>query len=108
MTPDERWRTHEQFLRSHGLFTRSGRKAFGFKVAGMSAAILQGAPATTLDTDLWVELPERHAGGFDGLERVIGRENLMQSHKVFSNSRYDKPQRCSSFSLAPGSVTLGR
>jgi hypothetical protein len=25
----------------------------------MSAAILQGAPATTLDTDIWVELPER-------------------------------------------------
>jgi hypothetical protein len=25
----------------------------------MSAAILQGVPATTLDTDLWVELPER-------------------------------------------------
>jgi hypothetical protein len=31
MTPDERWRTHENFLKSHGLFTRSGRKAFGFK-----------------------------------------------------------------------------
>lgn len=30
-TPDERWRMHESFLRSHGLFTRSGRKAFGFK-----------------------------------------------------------------------------
>ena len=30
-TPDERWRLHESFLRSHGLFTRSGRKAFGFK-----------------------------------------------------------------------------
>jgi hypothetical protein len=30
-----------------------------FQVAGMSAAILQGVPATTLDTDLWVELPER-------------------------------------------------
>jgi hypothetical protein len=30
-TPDERWRLHENFLRSHGLFTRSGRKAFGFK-----------------------------------------------------------------------------
>jgi hypothetical protein len=30
-TPDERWRLHEQFLRSHGLFTRSSRKAFGFK-----------------------------------------------------------------------------
>jgi hypothetical protein len=25
----------------------------------MSAAILQGVPATTLDTDFWVELPER-------------------------------------------------
>lgn len=30
-TPDERWKMHEQFLRSHGLFTRSERKAFGFK-----------------------------------------------------------------------------
>ena len=30
-TPDERWRLHEQFLRSHDLFTRSSRKAFGFK-----------------------------------------------------------------------------
>jgi hypothetical protein len=30
-----------------------------FQVAGMSAAILQGVPATTLDTDLWVELLER-------------------------------------------------
>jgi hypothetical protein len=25
----------------------------------MSAAILQGVPATTLDTDLWVDVPER-------------------------------------------------
>jgi len=25
----------------------------------MSAAILQGVPATTLDTDIWVELPVR-------------------------------------------------
>jgi hypothetical protein len=25
----------------------------------MSAAILQGVPATTLDTDIWIELPER-------------------------------------------------
>ena len=30
-TPDERWERHEQFLRSHGLFTRSERKEFGFK-----------------------------------------------------------------------------
>jgi hypothetical protein len=26
----------------------------------MSSAILQGVPATTLDTDLWLDLPERH------------------------------------------------
>ncbi len=30
-TPDERWRLHENFLRSLNLFTRSSRKAFGFK-----------------------------------------------------------------------------
>lgn len=30
-----------------------------FQVAGMSAAILQGVPATTLDTDLWIDLPPR-------------------------------------------------
>jgi hypothetical protein len=30
-TPDERWRLHESFLRSHDLFTRSARKAYGFR-----------------------------------------------------------------------------
>lgn len=30
-TPDERWRMHENFLRSHGLFSHSARKASGFK-----------------------------------------------------------------------------
>jgi hypothetical protein len=30
-TPDERWRMHVNFLRSHGLSTRSQRRAFGFK-----------------------------------------------------------------------------
>jgi hypothetical protein len=30
-----------------------------FQVAGMSAAVLQGVPATTLDTDIWIGLPER-------------------------------------------------
>ena len=53
-TPDERWLMHESFLRSHDLYTRSSRRKYGFQVAGMSGAILQGVPATTLDTDLWV------------------------------------------------------
>jgi hypothetical protein len=30
-TPDERWRLHENFLRSHDLFTRSARRKYGFK-----------------------------------------------------------------------------
>lgn len=30
-SPDERWERHENFLRSHGLFKHSERKAFGFK-----------------------------------------------------------------------------
>lgn len=30
-TPDERWQLHENFLRSHGLYTRSARRAFGFR-----------------------------------------------------------------------------
>ena len=30
-TPDERWRLHENFLRSHGLYTRSDRRKYGFK-----------------------------------------------------------------------------
>jgi hypothetical protein len=32
--PDERWRLHENFLRSHDLFTRSSRKKYGFKSPG--------------------------------------------------------------------------
>jgi hypothetical protein len=30
-TPDERWCMHQNFLRSHDLFTRSARKKYGFK-----------------------------------------------------------------------------
>ena len=30
-TPDERWRMHENFLRSLNLYTHSARKAYGFK-----------------------------------------------------------------------------
>ena len=33
-TPDERWQMHESFLRSHGLYTRSARRAYGFKSSG--------------------------------------------------------------------------
>lgn len=29
-SPDERWQLHENFLRSHDLYTRSSRKKYGF------------------------------------------------------------------------------
>lgn len=41
-----------------------------FQIAGMSAAILHGVPATTIDTDIWVELPERQ---FVRLTQIIVR-----------------------------------
>jgi hypothetical protein len=30
-TPDERWEMHQNFLRSHDLYTRSSRRKYGFK-----------------------------------------------------------------------------
>lgn len=38
----------------------------------MSAAILQGVPATTLDTDIWVDLPERRHFRVLNLCRELG------------------------------------
>ncbi|MDD2710936.1 MAG: hypothetical protein PHV34_23410 [Verrucomicrobiae bacterium] len=42
------------------------------QIAGMSAAILQGVPATTLDTDIWVDLPERQYFRVLNLCRSLG------------------------------------
>src|SRR4051794_38469569 len=36
-----------------------GAEKIRFQVAGMTAALLQGVPATTFDADLWLDLPER-------------------------------------------------
>ena len=36
-----------------------GEEGIRFQMVGMSAAIIQGVPATTLDTDIWVDLPRR-------------------------------------------------
>lgn len=38
----------------------------------MSAAILQGVPATTLDTDLWIDLPSRQYRRVLNLCRKLG------------------------------------
>lgn len=41
------------------LFEALEREKIRILIAGMSAAVLQGVPYTTLDTDIWVNLPPR-------------------------------------------------
>jgi len=43
-----------------------------FQIAGMSGAILQGVPATTLDTDIWIDLPSRQYIRVLNLCRCLG------------------------------------
>jgi hypothetical protein len=45
-----------------------------FQIAGMSGAILQGVPATTLDTDIWIDLPPRQYIRILNLCRQLGAE----------------------------------
>lgn len=49
------------------------------QIAGMSAAILQGAPATTLDTDIWVDLPSRAYMRVHEICRRLGANILAQT-----------------------------
>ncbi len=49
-----------------------GQEKIRFQVAGMSAAILQGVPATTLDTDIWIGLPPRQYMTVLNLCRQLG------------------------------------
>jgi hypothetical protein len=45
----------------------------------MSAAILQGVPATTLDTDIWIDLPERQYVKVLAVCRGLGAELLART-----------------------------
>jgi hypothetical protein len=45
-------------------------------MVGMSAAIIQGVPATTLDTDIWVDLPLRQSIRLYNLVRSQGGTGL--------------------------------
>lgn len=53
----------------------------------MSAAILQGVPATTLDTDLWIDLPERQYA------RVAHLPLLKKTAKLAAHLKRRKPLR---------------
>ena len=45
----------------------------------MSAAILQGVPATTLDTDIWVDVPERQYMRLINLSLRLGATMVRQT-----------------------------
>jgi hypothetical protein len=48
-------------------------------VVGMTAAIMQGAPGMTLDTDLWVQVPERQYMRLINLSLRLGATALRQT-----------------------------
>jgi hypothetical protein len=50
-----------------------------FIVIGMTAAIIQGAPGVTLDTDLWVQVPERQYMRLINLSLSLGATAVRQT-----------------------------
>ena len=50
-----------------------------FQFAGMTAAILQGVPSTTLATDIWLELPERQYVKALDITKKLGAEILART-----------------------------
>lgn len=49
----------------------------------MTGAILQGTPATTLDIDLWIDLPSRQYIRMINLARSLGAEMIANTVVVF-------------------------
>ncbi|MGB8168913.1 MAG: hypothetical protein WCF18_15555 [Chthoniobacteraceae bacterium] len=56
-----------------------------FQVAGMSAAVLQGAPVATFDADLWVDLPERQYVRLLTIGQKLGANILARTVLVLSD-----------------------
>jgi len=51
----------------------------------MSSAILQGVPASTLDTDLWVDVPERQYMRLINLSRALGATQIRNTVVALRN-----------------------
>jgi len=51
----------------------------------MSAAILQGAPATTLDMDIWIDLPERQYLRVIQVAKSVGATDLAPTAVALSD-----------------------
>lgn len=58
------------------LLAAIARAKIRFQVIGMTAAILQGAPGATIDTDLWIDLPERQYMRVINLAHQLGASLL--------------------------------
>lgn len=56
------------------LFAKLEAEEIQYLIAGMSAAVLQGVPYTTLDTDVWINLPPRSYIRVLNLCRAAGAE----------------------------------
>ena len=56
------------------LFEALEREKVQWLIAGMSAAVLQGVPYSTLDTDIWINLPSRKYIRMTNLCRSLGAE----------------------------------
>jgi hypothetical protein len=54
-------------------------------VIGMSGAILQGVPATTLDTDLWIDRPSRQYMGVINICRGLGFTHLSNTKVLLTD-----------------------
>ena len=52
----------------------------------MTAALLQGAPATTLDIDLWIDLPPRQYIRILNICRKLGAEMVANTVVVFGGA----------------------
>ncbi|MEM9445876.1 MAG: hypothetical protein AAGA18_11055 [Verrucomicrobiota bacterium] len=60
-------------------------KKIRFQIAGMSAAVLQGVPATTLDTNIWIDLPKRQYLKLYMLCKELGRKPLAKTVVALSD-----------------------
>src|SRR4030095_738893 len=58
-----------------------------FQVVGMTAAILQGAPCVTLDTDLWVDVPERQYMKLINFSLRLGATMIRQTVVALSDGK---------------------
>ena len=69
------------------LFTALAAAKIRFQVVGMTGAIIQGVPGVTLDTDLWIDLPERDYMRLINLSLRLGATMIRQTVVALSDGK---------------------